>query len=65
MTGQWCVDAVLFSLPLLLVAAALGIGIAPADARAALLFDMDHSAAVYACASASVRPTTGSSWMRK
>jgi ABC-2 type transport system permease protein len=38
MTGQWCVDAVLFSLPLLLIAGAFGIRVWPADATAAALF---------------------------
>jgi len=46
MTGQWMVDGVLFSLPLLVVAWLGGIHVLPADASAAALFALSLALAV-------------------
>jgi len=46
MTGQWGVDFVFFSIPLLLLAPLLGVAVLPVDAAAAMLFAISLALAV-------------------
>lgn len=46
MTGQWAVDALLFSLPLFVIAGLSGIRVLPADPQAAVLFALSLGLAV-------------------